>query len=306
MQPRRRQSRPAPPGAGDLSLPAETSLIVAPLNADLSSVERGLEETTPRVLWSIDEHRDAWIAGRRVAGVKVTPDLGCRIVGEAVRGPVVVGGKGERATLTFPIRATIHVRDLGGVAGETVTGSAAVTAVARLGLRGDWQPTARADISYRWREEPGIDILGRRITFTAKADERLRRLVPHLERDLPRELAKLDLRRQLAPVWQRSFTAIQLSRTNPPAGMRITPQRVGFGGYRIEGADAPPDAGGGGEDRASSATAPPTPVPRRCPRPAGSRRGRGYASTSPSWPTIANWSRSSSGRCASWHRRGSR
>lgn len=228
---------PAPPRLppGGLTLPTETSLIVAPLDADLAAVERGLEAATPRVLWSIDEHRDACIAGRRVAGVKVTPDLGCRIVGEVVRGRVAVGGRGDRIRLTFPINATIRVRDLGGVVGETATGSATVTAVARLGLRGDWQPTARTDLSYRWREEPGIEILGRRITFTAKADERLRRLVPQIERDLPRELAKVDLRAQLQPVWQRAFTSIRLSRTNPSAWMRITPQRVGFGGYRVEG-----------------------------------------------------------------------
>jgi hypothetical protein len=228
---------PAPPRlpAGGLTLPDETSTIVVPVTADLAALERGLDAGTPRTLWQIDEHRPACIAGRRVAGVKVTPDLGCRIIGEATRGRIAIAGTGERITITLPVSATIRVRDLGGMVGETATGSALVTAVARLGLRGDWQPTARTDLTYRWRQEPGIELLGRRVTFTRQADERLRRLVPELERDLPRELAKIDLKRQLDAVWRRAFTSIQLSRSNPPAWMRITPHRLGFGGYRVEG-----------------------------------------------------------------------
>ncbi|KQT32281.1 hypothetical protein ASG29_10715 [Sphingomonas sp. Leaf412] len=227
---------PAPPRAtGTVDLPGESSTIVVPVTASLDAVERGLDRETPQVLWRIDQHRDRCIAGRKVAGVKVTPDLGCRIVGEARRGRITVAGAGERLTLVMPVTATVRIRDLGGVAGETATAVAMVRANARLGIVDDWRPRATIDIGYAWRREPGIDILGQRVTFTRQADEKLKDVVAKLERDLPRHLARMDVKAQLDRAWAEGFTTIQLNRRNPPAWMRVTPRAIGVGGYRVDG-----------------------------------------------------------------------
>lgn len=261
---------PAPPRLeGAVTLPQESSTLTVPITASLDAVEAGLEKEVPRLLWRIDEHRDRCIAGRRVAGVKVTPDLGCRIVGEARRGRIRLAGAGERLTIAMPVDAVIHVRDIAGVAGETATGAADVRAVARLGIRGDWQPRAMVDLDYRWRREPGVDVLGQRITFTRRADEKLRPVVARLERDLPRQLARIDIKPQLARAWDRGFTTIELSRRNPPAWMRVRPRRIGFGGYRVEGrqlrltlaAEALTESFVG--DRPSAASPTPLPPPSR-------------------------------------------
>lgn len=227
---------PAPPRAtGTVALPEDRSTLTVPVVASLDAVEAGLERETPRVVWRIDEHRDRCVAGRRVAGVKVTPDLGCRIVGEARRGRIRLAGAGERLTIVMPVDARVSVRDLGGVAGETATGSAIVRANARIGIRGDWQPRATLDIGYDWQQEPGLELLGQRVTFTRQAEEKLAGLIAKLERDLPRHLARLDLKKQLEPAWRQAFTTFSISKRNPPAWMRITPQRVGYGGYRVDG-----------------------------------------------------------------------
>lgn len=237
----RQAPSPAPPRVETAAaqLPEQSSAIVVPVTADLRMLERGLDANTPRVLWTVDEHRDTCVRGKRVdlgiGKVKLTPDLGCRIVGQVTRGAIRVAGAGERIDITMPVSAKIAVRDIGGVLGETATARAIVHATGRLGVTGDWQPRATLDIAYDWREPPGIDIAGQRITFTSRADEKLKRVVRRLERDLPKEVAKLDLRRQLGDVWQRAFTVIELSKRNPPAWMRVTPRALGFGGYRIEG-----------------------------------------------------------------------
>lgn len=236
-----RKPEPAPPRVRNdaVPFPDQSSTIVVPVTADLRMLERGLDARTPRTLWTIDEHRDTCVAGRRVdlgiGKVKVTPDLGCRIVGRVTRGAIRIGGAGDRLDIVMPVSATIAVRDIGGIAGETVTGSATVHATGRLGIAGDWQPTAKVDIAYDWREPPGIDIAGQRITFARRADEKLNGIVARLERDLPKEVARLDLHSQLQDAWSRGFTSIRLSRRNPPAWMRITPRRLGFGGYRVDG-----------------------------------------------------------------------
>lgn len=237
----REQRNPAPPRIESKAaeLPEQSSTIVIPVSADLDALARGLNERTPHVLWQIDERREACVAGRKVnlglGRVKLTPDLGCRIVGRVVRGPIRVSGSGERLVITMPISATLTARNVGGVISKTATGAADVRAVGRLGIAGDWQPSAKVDIDYSWREPPGIDIVGQRITFVSKADEKLKGVVAKLERDLPKELSKLQLRRQLDGVWRKGFTSIELSKRNPPAWMRISPRRLGFGGYRVDG-----------------------------------------------------------------------
>jgi hypothetical protein len=134
----------------------------------------------------------------------------------------------------MPVHATISARDIGGViARETATGSAEVRAVARISMTRDWSPTAKVDIAYDWTDPPGIDFLGQRILFVEKADAKLKQVVADLERTLPAELAGLKARENLARFWRQGFTSVLLNRENPPVWMRITPQRLGFGGYRV-------------------------------------------------------------------------
>ncbi|MEH3048060.1 DUF4403 family protein [Sphingomonas adhaesiva] len=228
---------PAPPRVEGQTgrLPQQSSTIVVPVTADLTAVERALNDQTPRTLWTIDQHRDICVKGRRVAGVKVTPDLGCRLVGRVTRGAIGLSGSGERLEIVMPVDAHIAARDVGGLVSKTATGSAIVRATARLGIVGDWQPRATIDIHYTWREPPGTELAGQRITFEREADEKLAGIVRKLERDLPRQLATLRPRDDLQKVWAKAFTTIELSKRNPPAWLRVTPRALGVGGYRVEG-----------------------------------------------------------------------
>jgi len=232
-------TNPAPPRVDTApTWPSQTSTIVVPITSDLDALAKGLDAQIPTVLYKIDEHKEDCVPAQRVdlgiAKVKVVPKLGCRIVGQVTRGKLSLSGSGNRLDIRFPARATISARDVGGIVKkEVATGAADIHAVATLSIVGNWQPRAVVDIRYDWTTPPGIDLLGQRIEFTRKADERLKPIIAKLERELPRELAKLHLRRQLDGLWRQAFTAIQLNRRNPPVWMRVTPQRVGVGGYRI-------------------------------------------------------------------------
>lgn len=221
------------------SLPAETSTIVVPVAAPLDGLEAALERELPRQLWRIDQHLDACVPPQRVnlgiAKLRVLPKLGCQVVGQVTRGRLSLSGSGDRLLIKMPIHAAIAAQKVGGLASKTATGDAVVHAVARLSIVGDWQPAAKVNIDYDWRTPPGIDLLGQRITFADKADARLRPVVARLEQTLPRQLARLQLRRQLDEVWRRAFTVISLNRDKPPVWMRVTPRRLGFGGYRVAG-----------------------------------------------------------------------
>lgn len=236
----RKGGNTAPPRVDTAAqLPSETSTIVVPVSAPIADLEQAIDRETPRQLWTIDQHQDACVPAKKVnlgiAHVKVVPDLGCRIVGQVTRGRITLGGSGSTLRITMPVHASIAAQKVGGLVSKTATGDAIVHATARLSIAGDWRPVAKVDIDYDWSTPPGIEFLGKRIEFVGKADERLKPIVAKLEQTLPAQLARLDLHDKLAGVWKQGFTSIQLNRDDPPAWMRITPRRLAFGGYHVDG-----------------------------------------------------------------------
>ncbi|TPG42743.1 DUF4403 family protein [Sphingomonas koreensis] len=230
---------PAPPKVESApDFPLQTSTIVVPISASLDDLQHALERETPQQLWSIDKRLDKCVAGKRVnlgiGRVKLLPDLGCRVVGDVTRGGLILGGSGDRLTITIPVHATIAAQKVGGMVSKTATGEAIVHAVARLSITGNWSPAAKVTIDYDWTTPPGIDFLGQRIEFANKADARLKPIIAGLEQSLPRELGRLGLHARLADAWKQGFTSIMLNREHPPAWMRVTPKRLGFGGYHID------------------------------------------------------------------------
>ncbi|MEG3085970.1 DUF4403 family protein [Sphingomonas sp. PB4P5] len=237
----RDSGNPAPPRVEDpADLPIQSSTIVVPVSASLASLEQQINARTPVQLWRIDQAEPRCVPGKQVKlfgrAVKVTPTLGCRIVGQVTRGRMRLGGRGDTLTIEMPISAAISAQDVGGIIKrETATGRAIVRATAKLSIDRNWAPVAKVDIAYDWTDPPGIDFLGQRIRFAEKADAKLKGVIAGLERDLPQELAKLRARDHLSEVWRQGFTSIQLNRERPPAWMRVTPIQLGFGGYAIGG-----------------------------------------------------------------------
>lgn len=231
----------APPRADDpVPVPRENSRITVPVDADQKVLGAAVEQAVPRLLWTIDRKEEKCIAPQKVKllgrRIDVTPAIGCTIVGTVTRGAIRLRGEGRDIVADIPIHARISARDVAGVLkGETATGTAMAHARIRLDLTPDWRPTGAVRLHYDWTTPPGIDFLGQRITFTDRADEKLRPVVRRLEADLPRILARADLKQQVEPLWRRSFTVLELNRENPSVWMRVSPRRLIYGGYRMEG-----------------------------------------------------------------------
>lgn len=229
-------------------IPVRSSVVAVPVNVETRVLQAQLEEAIPKTLWTIDRpekqcvkaarltaclKRDA--AGKCKFGVdkaKVTPDLGCRLIGSVARGPLTLTGRGEVLRVTVPVAATVSVRNLAGAVNETAVGAAEIIADARLSMGPDWQPRVALTLSHDWTIPPGVDLLGRRITFTDKADPKLQKVFADLERDLPRQIRKLGIPGKVAQGWREGFTTLELNRRNPPVWLRVTPEAVHVGGYR--------------------------------------------------------------------------
>ena len=231
----------APPlrADGAISIEPQDSVIAVPVTADLSGLATQLAREVPRTLWRINRRDQTCVASDKVkvAFVKIkTPKIKCDIIGTVTRGPMTIDGRGQDIIVTMPIHAEIKAQDIGGILKqETATGDAKVRAVVRLSLDGQWNPRAKVDIEYDWTNEPHVEFLGQRIEFTSKADTKLKGVVAKLERTLPRELAKLNLRSDIERLWGQAFTSLQLNRSNPPVWMRITPGELQYGGYTLHG-----------------------------------------------------------------------
>ncbi|MCW5648005.1 MAG: DUF4403 family protein [Sphingopyxis sp.] len=231
---------PPPRSTDKAPSPTQKSLIAVPINADTTALKQALERAVPRTLWTINRRERACVKPQQVKvfgkEVKVTPPIACTIVGRVTRGPLRLRGEGAESLVDVPLTATRAARADGGVLkGETATGAAMAHARVKIDITPDWRTRGTARISYGWTKAPGIDFLGQRITFTDEADARLQPVVRDVEREVNREIARIDIRRQVSDVWRQSFTALELNRENPPVWIRVTPQRILYGGYRMEG-----------------------------------------------------------------------
>jgi len=249
----RDQNDPRPPRVDSAPvMPKLASTLVVPVDVRLADLESELNRATPQTLWSIDQREEKCVPAQRLTAcaikrkdgscrigikkLKVTPDLSCRIVGQVTRGRIALGGSGGDIVITLPVRATVSAQDVGGIIKrETATGAASVRAVAKLGMTRAWQPTATVRIAYDWTNPPGVTILGKRITFVSKADAKLAGVIAGLERSLPQQLAKVQVRDKVAAAWRGAFSTLLLNRDKPPVWMRVTPQRLGVQGYSVQG-----------------------------------------------------------------------
>lgn len=230
---------PPPRTREQIAPPEVPSLIAVPVHADLSRLAASLEREIPRTLWRIDKPGQTCVASRKVdlgiAKVK-TPKLKCRIVGAVTRGPLRFEGRGKEIRLAMPLHAVVHAEDIGGLLKrETATADAMAHANVRLDLAKDWSLKGKVDISYDWTNRPHMDFLGQRIDFTDQAEAKLAPVIARLERKLPRELDRLEVRKTVQQAWNSGFTSLSLNAENPPVWMRITPQELQYGGYAVKG-----------------------------------------------------------------------
>ena len=230
----------APPRATDpIVFPQETSTVAAALALDLGDLERQLEREVPRRLWEIHENDAECVSPQKVdlAVVRIkSPKIKCDIDGVVTRGRLRVAGRGKDLIVTLPASATVRAHDVAGVLkGKTATAAADLRLTVRLDITRDWRLTGKPQLAYKWSREPGIDILGQRITFTRQADAELAKLRGQIERTLATELAKVPLRDAAERGWRAGHTVLELNRENPAVWARVTPERVRYGGYRIEG-----------------------------------------------------------------------
>ncbi|MDC0886585.1 DUF4403 family protein [Altererythrobacter sp.] len=267
-------------------IPSSESVIVTSVRVPLAMIRRGLEDDVPRQLWSIDERRDNCVPRKeiKVFGQQLgrTPKVKCRITGSARRGAIQLRGRGDRLIARFPITATVVARDIGGVIKqETATATAMMEVQTRFSVAQNWQPRADVDLDYRWVREPGIDILGERITFTKPADRELTKVLAGVEKSLQRQIESQRIRSDVERLWSRGFSVASLSKENPPVWLTVAPTRIGIGGFQVAGKQLQADILLAAQTRVMVGEKPSKPAARPLGRNERIRAREGFAATVP-------------------------
>lgn len=235
----KKEAEPPPRADDPVEFESGTSQLSAPVEIALSDVRRELEREIPRRLFSISQEDATCVAPEkvRIAFIKLkTPEIECDIRGHADRGRLQVTGRGEVFTVTMPVTAVVRASDIGGILkNETATARARVHADVRLDVDEGWEPSARVSIRYQWVDAPHFEFLGRRIDLQKHADEKLAPIVGRIETLLERRVANFGLRERMEPLWEQSFTVIELNRENPAVWMQVEPKALRYGGYDVAG-----------------------------------------------------------------------
>jgi hypothetical protein len=200
-----------------------TSIVSVRLSTPLATLEAYANATLPEVL-DAGETRETCIEAQRACtkipefrGFKiysrmecgdVTPSVSCTISRTVRReGPLAISGSGNALTFRQTVRGTVQVRgrgEIGSRISEMANGAAHFTITAKPGLNADWSvalpPLA---VTFDWTERPNVmlfDVI--RVTFGDEAEQALRREIDTFNREtLPKEVAKIDLRQDVAAVW---------------------------------------------------------------------------------------------------------
>jgi hypothetical protein len=232
------RDRGQPPRTDDrITIAPQASLVTVPVEAELGDLARAMERMVPRQLWQINERGRTCVASKKldlgIAKVK-TPKITCHIIGEATRGRITLSGSGKALRFSFPITAVVRAEDIGGVLKrETATARAMAHAVIRLDIGKDWTPRGTVQLRYEWLSQPQMEFLGQTILLTEPAERALAPVIAQLERDLPGELGRLELKRQIEQAWASAFTTVMLNERKPPVWMRVTPRELQYGGYEV-------------------------------------------------------------------------
>lgn len=231
------QSEVEPPPRSDnaIEIPDKASTLIADIDVDLSAMRRALERDVPTRLWSLSEKGAACVPSQRTEVIGITlksPTIRCDLEGRVTRGAFTLSGRGRDLIVTMPLRARVTGSDIGGIIEQkTANARANVTARVRLSVAKDWAMRPDVSVRYSWTQPPTVKLLGQSITFADQADKRLGKVVAGIERTIEREIAKIDLKSRIAPVWKSGFAVHSLNRENPPVWLSVTPTALGLEGY---------------------------------------------------------------------------
>lgn len=201
--------------------------------------------------------------------VQVSPGIDCHLDQRVWRdGPMSISGRGDTIILQQAVRAQATVRGRGEIGRhirETANGAAHFTVSAKPGIARDWRILLPLDVRFRWTERPNVVLANVfRVTFGGEAERQLNRAIDQFKtQTLPAELARIDVKSRIAPLWSQLQDPIRLDTgAGAPLWLHFRPEAVGMASLRVSGGQLATAASIAGRMRVTDRKASPFAGPR--------------------------------------------
>jgi hypothetical protein len=172
--------------------------------------------------------------------VEISPRIECTVTEDVRReGPMRISGEGATIRVTQDILGSGTVRGRGEIGRhihQTVRARAEFTIEGRPALRSDWTPVMPISLSYRWIDRPEFRLFNLfPVTVGSTIEPKLNDALRTYEREtLPREISKIDVRREAARLWDALQDPHPVDLAGERLYLHVTPFAVGFDGPRFD------------------------------------------------------------------------
>ncbi len=200
----------------------EDSIITLPIQADLSILEKHLNDYVPNNLAELDERGKECVKPQhmkipsfpkcRMKGLKISckdwttdlrtiPKVKCDVKGWVKRnGRITLSGKGSTLRFAFPIKAQASAD---GYVYGTAKAAAVIYLDATLSFNEDWTMSIDIDHDFIWSNKPTLKLFDLiKINIKRVIEPKLRKRMDKFAKRVPRLLEKLDIKGRMAEVWE--------------------------------------------------------------------------------------------------------
>ncbi|WP_373029039.1 DUF4403 family protein [Sulfurovum sp.] len=200
----------------------EESIITLPIQADLSVLEKYLNEYVPNDIAVLDERgkecvrpqdmKVPFIPKCKIKGFKISckdwtrdfrtvPKVKCDVKGWVKRnGRILLTGKGPTLTFAFPVKAEASAD---GYVYGTARAAAVLYLNAKLHINKDWTISVDIDHDFRWSKNPKLKLFDLfNIDIKKVIEPKLRKRMDKFAKRVPELLGKLDIKGRMEEQWE--------------------------------------------------------------------------------------------------------
>ena len=200
----------------------EESIITLPIQADLSVLEKYLNEYVPYDVAVLDERgkvclkpqdiKVPFIPKCKIKGFKVScrdwtrdfrtvPKIKCDVKGWVKRnGRILLSGNGSTLTFAFPVKAEASAD---GYIYGTARASAILYLNAKLHINSDWTISINITHDFAWSNSPELKLFDLfSINIKKVIEPKLRKRLDKFAKRVPKLLGKLDIKGRMEEQWE--------------------------------------------------------------------------------------------------------
>jgi len=228
------------------------SVITLPIQADLTVLEKHLNDIVPNMLAEINEPDRVCVESQnlktkgipkcRMDGYKISckdrqikirtvPKIKCDVKGWVKRnGPISVSGQGKTLKFAFPVKAKVSAE--AGIS-ETANAAAILYIHAIPSINKDWSVSVDVAPHFVWSQKPTVTLLEIiKVNIKNKVEPKLRKKMNAFVKKVPKLLADLNMREKVHTAWQEIQEPLKIN-GDSETYLLFKPKSAFYSGFNV-------------------------------------------------------------------------